>query len=301
MKARLFILFIINGFILAGCGNSSQKQQGKVVVQQINPLEKTLKEAYTNKETLYDLIRKDIIKERIIKEYSQNFYDKVFHYVQVVSPITYEQGVYYGDGWEAHLSCNIAKFTYSPNDDELIINLSLDGRVVQSDGEIHYNTEGWKIELAQNKNEFGEIVNTYYGAEYVIENGEDMPWDRDKFVTVVFAHAIILWTNNFGDLSDVNAILIKDHDSGEIYNIQYNERYHDDSSRRDHDIGVVLTGSNMMNFMDLTSRLTNFSILIKSNYDDSVLISNPENFNNIADVYQQIIVNTQKLRENENK
>lgn len=322
MKIITFILLL---FLLAGCNNSKRNSvEQKQIVENVNPLEEAFKEIKILKDScdkilltdtkvwsvlndqVYNFIQKDVVKNRIIQEKSRTYFDKLAllcsERITMKVEVKYENSIY---KYLIHTHEGIipisAELTYDSQYDKLTVNWIDNGRIVQSDGEIHYNTEGWKIELVQKKNEFGEIVNTHYGAEYVIRNGEDKPWDRDKFVTVVFTNAIILWTNDLGNLSDINAILIKDHDSGEIYNIQYDERYHDDSSRDDHDIRVVLTGSNMMNFMNLTSRLTNFSILIKSNYDDSVLISKPENFNNIADVYQQIIVNNQKLRENENK
>ena len=310
MKTALSIIILLS-FLLISCSNNRAKEEADririqdsidaIQVMKGSSIEKECKIAYENKKTLYDLIRIDKVKERIIKEYSQKFYDKVVHYVQVVSPITYEQGKYYGEGWEAHLFGNIAKLSYSPTNDELTISLSIDGRIVQSDGEIHYNTEGWSIDTHDVKNEFGEVVETECVAGYTID-GIEYSYSKYKFALVLRWNYLTLWTNEFGSLSDVESIQIKDHDSGKIYNIRYDERHHhQNGGAMNDDIGVFIVKENMGDFIRLVSGLTNFSILIKSNYDDSVLISKPENFNNIADAYQQIIVNTQKLRENVNK
>lgn len=328
MKVRIFILFIINGFILAGCGNSPQKQQEKTVVQQINPLEKKFKgiialdSIYHNDEkritfkqrndSLRYFIYTDVVKKRILHSTSQKYFDKLSSLITysisdpvIFFEVKYEDSAYkylvYNGYMERRAGTPTLELNYKPKDNMFTCSLMENGRVVQSDGEIHYNTEGWSIDTHDVKNEFGEVVETECVAGYTID-GIEYSYSKYKFALVLRWNYLTLWTNEFGSLSDVESIQIKDHDSGKIYNIRYDERHHhQNGGAMNDDIGVFIVKENMGDFIRLVSGLTNFSILIKSNYDDSVLISKPENFNNIADAYQQIIVNTQKLRENENK
>lgn len=301
MRIKVLLISIIISCAITGCKNSSQKQQSEMTVQPINSLENVFKEAYANKETLYSLIRKDIIKERIIREYSSNFYEKAFNYSVFCYEIVYKDKKYIANGTLTRIGDENVELIYDPTSDLLTVQIVEQDRMVQSDGEIHYNTEGWVIDTHDVKNEFGEVVETECVALYKID-GIEYSYSKHKFVLVLRWNYLTLWTNEFGSLSDVESIQIKDHDSGEVYNIVYDERHHhQNGGAMNDDIGVFIARENMGNFIRLVSKLTNFSILIKSNYDDSVLISRPQNFNNIADVYQQIIANTEKMRNNENK
>lgn len=243
------------------------------------------------KKTLYDLIRTDKVKERIVKEYSQKFYNKVVHYVQVVSPITYEQGKYYGEGWEAHLYGNIAKFTYFPMNDELTINLSLDGRVVQSNGEVYYNTEGWHIGIDEYKNDFDEVVKKEAAAIYKVD-GAEYSYSKYKLAVVIRTYAITLWTNELGESYKIKNIRIKDHKSGDIYNIDYDEPYLLENRVMNDNIGVFMYGKNMAKFINIVSSLNDYTISIKGYYEEyekNIIITNPANFTNIKDVYMELI------------
>lgn len=323
IKMKLLTITFVSllSYTLVGCGNSPQKQQTEIT----NPLEIAFKKVRMfdsicrnckdditwsqMKDSIRYFIYTDIVKARILNLTSQKYFDKLAALITcsiddpvIIFNVDYEDSIYkyrvYKCNIDRRMGCPTIELNYDPQYDCLTSTLMENGRIVQPDGEIHYNTEGWDIELIQTKNEFGEVDKTFYSAQYVINSEET--WDLDKFVTLVMENAIILWTNELGDLSDINTILIKDHDSGKVYNIQYDERYHNSSRRNDDDIGVVLSDENMFNFMDLISGLTNFSILIKSNYDVSVLIPRPENFNNIKDVYNQIITNTIEMRNDGN-
>lgn len=323
IKMKLLIITFVSllSYTLVGCGNSPKKQQTEIT----NPLEIAFKKVWMfdsicrnckdditwdqMKDSTRYFIYTDIVKERILNLTSQRYFDKLAALITrsiddpvIIFNVDYEDNIYkyrvYEHNTARRMGTPTIELNYDPQYDCLTSTLMENGKIVQANGEIHYNTEGWDIELTQTENEFGEVDKTYYVAQYVISSEE--AWDHDKFVTLVFKNAIFLWTNELGDLSDINAILVKDHDSGKVYNIQYDERYHNSSRRNDHDIGVVISNENMFNFLDLISGLTNFSILIKSNYDISVLISRPENFNNIKDVYNQIIANTIEMENDGN-
>ena len=151
----LFIVLIVCCFTIS-CGNSSKKQQTEVTTQQLNPFEKVFKEAYEKKETLYELIRKDIVKERIIEEYSTNFYNKALDYTVFAYEIVYKDGKYTAFGSLTRLDGTSVDLIYEPTSDLLTVKIMEDGRNVQSDGEIHYNTEGWEIHYP--KDEFNEDI-----------------------------------------------------------------------------------------------------------------------------------------------
>lgn len=54
-------------------------------------------------------------------------------------------------------------------------------------------------------------------------------------------------------------------------------------------------GENMRKFIDTISSLENYTISIRSDYGDNVIINNPENFNNIKDVYMKLLENQKEL------
>lgn len=303
MKILTFITLL--SFMLVGCKINQAKEQAQAtpdsstkIVESRTPLDEACEAAYKKKETLYELIRIPVVKECIIKEYSSKFYEKLINNVHVTSPIEYTNGVYEVSGISK--GDGSAYFTYCPAENQLNIELTINGYTIQPDGNMQFNTEGWRFETLQNKNEFGEVLNLFVGAEFVIKNEGDS-YSGNKLVVTVYPYAIILWTNDFGGLCEVESIQIKDHDSGKIYNISYDECYHHrPGGLRNDDIGVIMTKSNIANFINLVSRLTNYSILLKSDYNTSVLIQKPRNLANIMEVYRKVIIETEELRANEN-
>lgn len=287
------------GCFTISCGNSSKNQQAEATTQQVNPFEKVFKEAYKKKETLYELLKNDIVKERIIKEYSQKYYDKMVQYVQVVAPIEYKNNVYTCFGGEQHNVIDTrADVTYNPLTDLLEINLIKERRIIQHDGEVYYNTEGWYLGIDEYKNDFGEIEKKEAVSGYMIltKDGEGYTELNQKdFMVVMRTYCITLWTDKFGGLDNVKDIRIKDHDSGKIYNISFDEPYKNDKERWFYSIGVYMLGENMRNFINIISSLDNYTISIRSDYGNNVIINNPENFNNIKDVYMKLIENQKEL------
>lgn len=305
MRANTFLSFlkyhtIIISFILLfltclGCDESRKNNSNaNKTTEQSNVKEsvmgKIFKVAYNNKKTMYDVIRIPEIKNYIISYYSQKFYDQLIHYVQVVSPIVYNNGVYTMEGFETHLYSNIAKCSYNSINEELSFSLTLDGCTVQSNGEIYYNTEGWHISYEDYKNDFGEIVRREPVAGYRIENEEDELLAPDKIFFVVRPQYLTLWTNLWGSNDSVKDIRIKDNITDKIYMIDFEDHYHlkNEGLYRDN-IGVFIFGDEYKKFIQLISSLDDYVISIRSVYGQNLILRNPENLNNILDTYKKIL------------
>lgn len=285
----LFIALIVSCFTIS-CGNSSKNQQSEATTQQINPLEKVFKEAYDKKETLYDLVRKDIIKERIISEYSTNFYNKALEYVVFAYEIVYKDGKYAAYGSLTRLDETSVDLTYEPISDLLTVRIKEEDMPVQSNGEVHYNTEGWHISYEDYKNDFGEIVRREPVAGYRIENEEDELLAPDKIFFVVRPQYLTLWTNLWGSNDSVKDIRIKDNITDKIYMIDFEDHYHlkNEGLYRDN-IGVFIFGDEYKKFIQLISSLDDYVISIRSVYGQNLILRNPENLNNILDAYKKIL------------
>lgn len=275
------------------CINSNQKQQSKTNVIPKNPVEQVFKEISSSNKTLEELLKNEIIKERIIRDYSNNFYDKLLNYMQILgsSIVTYEQGIYkcnaigMGIYYNHTINCS-----YSPSYDELNIEFKIDGRKVQSNGELYYNTEGWNFGMDEYKNDFDEIVKREPVAMYKI-NGAENSFSQNKFAVAIRTYAITLWTNELGSLYEIKSIRIKDNKTGIIYNIDYNEHYRYENRIMNDNIGVYMYGDNAVKFMSIVSRLDDYTISIKGYYEDyeeNVIIKNPKNLSNIIEVYKQL-------------
>lgn len=289
----LITISLIIGSLAMSCINSNQKQQSKTNVIQKNPVEQVFKEISSSNKTLEELLKNEIIKERIIRDYSNNFYDKLLNYMQILgsSIVTYEQGIYkcnaigMGIYYNHTINCS-----YSPSYDELNIEFKIDGRKVQSNGELYYNTEGWNFGMDEYKNDFDEIVKREPVAMYKI-NGAENSFSQNKFAVAIRTYAITLWTNELGSLYEIKSIRIKDNKTGIIYNIDYNEHYRYENRIMNDNIGVYMYGDNAVKFMSIVSRLDDYTISIKGYYEDyeeNVIIKNPKNLSNIIEVYKQL-------------
>lgn len=295
-KIKLLTITLVSLFscVLAGCGNSSTKQETETT-QQENFLVTVFKETLAKKESFFELIRKDAVKERIINEYSQNFYDKLCQQVHVSSPISYTDGKYEGYGTGGRYGNGEANLSYTPANDILTINFTIGGETIQRDGEVHYNTEGWDIDVYEEKNDFNEVVNREPVSAYLIA-GKEYTYSKYKFALVMRLNYITLWTNE-NDMSEIKDIRVKDHDSGRIYNIAFDqEHYVKNGGAMNSDVGVVMFGKNAGDFINLISSLNNYTISIRSKYyDNAVILTNPENFNNIKDVFMQLLRNQESM------
>lgn len=291
-KMKLLTITLVSLFscVLAGCGNSSPKQQAIQDTQKEYPLAQIFKEAHAKGETLYDLLRNEVVKERIIKEYSLNYYDKMLQYVQIVAPVEYKDNVYTCFGGEQHnVPETRADVTYNPTNDCLEIKLIKERRTVQSNGEVYYNTEGWDVNVYEEKNDFNEVVNREPISRYLIR-GKEYTYSANKFVLVMRLNYITLWTNEDNMMTGVKDIRVKDHDSGTIYNIAFDQPFfHKNGGAMNADIGVFIFDKNEADFINLISGLNNYTISIRNESGELLILTNPENFNNIRDVYLKLV------------
>lgn len=291
IKLLTITLVFLLSYVLVGCGNSSKNQQTEATAQQINPLEKVFKETYEEKGSLFELIRKDAVKERIINDYSQNFYDKMCEQIQVASPISYTNGEYEGHGTGGRYASGKANLSYSPSDDILSINFTIGGEVIQHDGEVYYNTEGWELKYL--KDEFNEDIKSQPMAYYYLAGDRDLIPFADIWTLAAWNGVIIFCTNKFGNSSvEIGKILIKDNDSGKIYNVAFNDKYYSDGEGALYnDIGVTLWGENATQFMNLITSLSDYSISFINENGDNRVVKNPQNLCNIKNAIKKFIVN----------
>lgn len=289
---QLTIMFIcFFGFALVGCGNSSSKQQTERTAQQENPLLKIFKETFDKKESFFELIRKDSVKERIINDYSPIFYDKLCQEIQVSSPISYADGKYEGYGTGGRYGSGEAYLSYNPANDILTINFTIGGETIQRDGEVYYNTEGW--ELKYRTDEFDEDIKSQPMAYYSLMADYDLVPYADIWVLAFWNGVILLCTNDFGYSSiSIDKILIKDNDSGKIYNLAFNDKYHQAGGGAMYDdIGVAMWGENATQFMNIVTSLTDYSISFINESGENRVVKNPKNLCNIEDAIKKFIVN----------
>lgn len=290
-KIKLLTITFVSFFscILIGCGNSSTKQESETTTQQENLLVTVFKETLAKKESFFELIRKDVVKERIINDYSQNFYDKLCQQIQVSSPISYTDGKYEGNGTGGRYGSGEAYLSYTPANDIFTINFTIGGETIQRDGEVYYNTEGWDVNVYEEKNDFNEVVNREPISRYFIK-GKEYTYSKYKLVLVMRLNYITLWTNEDNMMTGVKDIRVKDHDSGTIYNIAFDQPFfHKNGGAMNADIGVVIFDKNEADFINLISSLNNYTISIRSESGELLTLTNPENFNNIRDVYLKLV------------
>lgn len=287
----LFIVLIVCCFTIS-CGNSSKKQQTEVTTQQLNPFEKVFKEAYEKKETLYELIRKDIVKERIIEEYSTNFYNKALDYTVFAYEIVYKDGKYTAFGSLTRLDGTSVDLIYEPTSDLLTVKIMEDGRNVQSDGKVHYNTEGWEIHYP--KDEFNEDIKSEPFLFYSLMGDTEVRALKLCITIVPKVNGMSFYTNEFYSSGyDIKQILVKDNNSGKVYSLNYDKLINNDAGIWFRDIGVVMYGTNFNDFVNLISSLSDYTISICNENNENVVIKNPENLCNIRDAVEKYLINNE--------
>ncbi len=311
----VFICFFSCGLI--GCGNSSNKQQAesayplkeifnKIYAEAVEDYKRTAKddarplERYgLDIDTVHKMLQDSIVKNQLIYSKSQAYYDMILNrfFYDMNSTFAYIQndGKYFILLYEdyGHVRVNMpgSVLTYNPDTDKLDIETTIDGRVVQSDGEIYYNTEGW--ELKYNKDEFDEDIKSQPMAYYSLMADYDLVPYADIWIGAFWNGVILLCTNDFGYSSiSIDKILIKDNDSGKIYNLAFNDKYHQAGGGAMYDdIGVVMWGENATQFMNIVTSLTDYSISFINESGENRVVKNPKNLCNIEDAIKKFIVN----------
>lgn len=155
-----------------------------------------------------------------------------------------------------------AELTYNSQYDQLTINWVENGRTIQSDGEVHYNTEGWELHYAQD--DFGEDIKTEPVATYAlittfsgapgIELGVYIA--KASYLCMILFTEELDWKDMSAD-SEISKILIKDHNSDKVYNITFDDYYYKSGVSFYDYIGVILYGEKLWNFVDIIAPLKN--------------------------------------------
>lgn len=313
LKIIVFAYFLSS--VLAGCGNSPNKQQAesvyplkeifnKIYIDAVEDYKKTAKdnaeslERYgLNTDVVYKMLQDSIVKNRLINFKSQAYYEMIlsrfFYDMNTTFAYIQNDGKYFILLYEdyGHVRVNMpgTVLTYNPETDELNIETTIDGRVVQPDGKVHYNTEGWDVDIWEEKNDFNEVVNREPISAYLIA-GKEYTYSKNKFALVMRLNYITLWTNEDNMVTGVKDIRVKDHDSGTIYNIAFDQPFfHKNGGAMNADIGVAIFDKNEADFINLISGLNNYTISIRSESGELLTLTNPENFNNIRDVYLKLV------------
>lgn len=179
MKKLFIHSIIIMNLILAGCSDSIRSQFENCYVQKISPIE---------------LLQNEDVKERIIKNYSQTYYDKLLANADVYSKVYYDSlhNCYYTYGLKKGISNkqSSTQLRYYINNDSLSTTLRMFNIIIDKSGESDY--AGWKenpkqyIESLKVKAEQGNSTAQYIlGYYYSFLDEEIIPSDlnlaRDWF------------------------------------------------------------------------------------------------------------------------
>lgn len=302
IKLLTITLASLLSYALVGCGNSSTKQQTETTVQQKNLLEDIFKETFAKKESFFELIRKDAVKERIISEYSQNFYDKLCQQIQVSSSISYTDGKYEGNGTGGRYGNGEAYLSYIPANDILTINFTIGRRTIQRDGEVYYNTEGWEVKYP--KDEFDEDITSEPVLMYELFENDGLITYSPIWLSITpvrvkggIGIGCIFCTNKLGySSSNIAKILVKDNASGRVYNIAFDEPYYEEYSGFKYaDVGVGIFNDTFIQFMNTITGLVDCTISFINEDGENAVIKNPENLCNIRDAFDKFMEDYKKM------
>lgn len=306
---KTIFLFTLLFSLFASCSNkhTSESNIQEQVTTNINPLEEAFKEIKILKDScdkilltdtkvwsvlndqVYNFIQKDVVKNRIIQEKSRAYFDKLAllgsERITMKVEVKYENGIY---KYLIHTHEGIipisAELTYDSQYDKLTVNWIDNGRIVQSDGEIHYNTEGWTV--LYEKDDFGEDIKSsavaYYNSygEFTVQI---VRLDNGELAGILTINKL---TNDNVYLYLIEKFLIKDNLSGKIYNIpfekSYNEDPHGDRPLDFNGAHVLLGPNNLQQFINLVTTIKDYTIAFKYG-KSSAFVKNPQSLKNIQD------------------
>lgn len=309
----LFLALSVCCFTIS-CGNSSKNQQTEVTTQQVNPLEEAFKEIKILKDScdksilnknwsvldnqVRDFVQTEIIKNKIIQDKSNRYFDKLValatdklnHPIEVkYENNTYKYVILTIDGITP---VSTAELIYIPESNQFSINFTENGRNVQSDGKVHYNTEGWEIQYP--KDEFNEDIKSEPFLFYSLMGNSEVEALKLCITIVPKVNGMSFYTNEFYSSGyDIKQILVKDNNSGKVYSLNYDKLINNDAGIWFRDIGVVMYGTNFNDFVNLISSLSDYTISICNENNENVVIKNPENLCNIRDAVEKYLINNE--------
>lgn len=295
MKQYILLTALIVGCFTINCSNSPQKQQ---TIQDIQQQEYSLKEIfnkiYTNAvedykkavkddakplkrygletDTVYKMFQDSIIKNQLIYSKSKAYYDMIlsrffydmnttFAYISNNGGYGYSILLYtcYGD---VRMDKPSTILTYHPETDVLDVESIVDGRIIDADCSINYKLNGWDVKYE--KNEFGEDIPST-AKIYYSRNGFKIEINRSEDGTLQGLLSIYQQFNNEAGqyIAAVDEILIKDNQSGVIYNLPFETSYDDATYFYDFDgVHIVLDQQELIELMDIIAPYSQVTYLI---------------------------------------
>lgn len=131
MKNLFFICITVLSLILTGCSNNLKSQFDECYAKKISPIE---------------LLQNKKVKERIVKNYSQQYYDKLLANADVYTKVYYDSlyNCYYTYGLKKGISNeqSSTQLRYYLNNDSLSTTLRMFNVIIDKSGESDY--AGWK-------------------------------------------------------------------------------------------------------------------------------------------------------------
>lgn len=261
---RIMSLAVILMIVLGSCGNLGKSEETRLreldekMEAQLNlereperlkeqakkeELKKTFEDAVKNKVYAYDFIKIKIIKDELIERYNEKYYNKLVEYTQTSSLIKYKEDTdeYVSTGFKTGNPDTYTVVEYDHNGWGLTAELYVDGIHVDKDG--NYYKGLW--ETGYYKNDFDENdLNEpyiYLGDNETGKSSLDIKIDK---------HCIYLFPNNSesfaGHLDEINKITVRNDDSGETYDIPF------ENVRKGYIIYSIITDRNsIMGFVGL--------------------------------------------------
>ncbi len=296
MKHNFLLIVLMIVFFNISCKNSPYQQQTDVEAQQEKSLKKIFKEAYANKESFRKLLENNLVKERIINEYSAKYYNKALELTIFDYGINYDGNIYSASASVTRiLDDGTVDLTYNPDSDILIIEMTEKKREIRSNGEVYYNTEGWEINYP--KDEFDDDITSQPILSYRISDNSELVTYNPIWIAITVINngksvACCLCTNLFNYSSrKIAKILIKDNINGKIYNIEYDKPYNESyTDFRYSDVGVIMYNDKVLQFIDIVSGLKNYTISFINEDEENAVVKNPQNLKNIRDAFEDFII-----------
>lgn len=173
MKNLFFTCITILSLILTGCSNNLKSQ---------------FEDCYAQKISVNELLTDAKVKERIIQNYSQQYYDKLMENANAYLKVQYDsiQNCYYTYGYRQGVSNkNFSnQLRYYINNDSLATTLRMYNVIIDKSGESDY--AGWEenpkqyIESLKPKAEKGYATAQYILCRYAIDGNYEIDFDKLK-------------------------------------------------------------------------------------------------------------------------
>lgn len=298
MKTIIGMILIVLG--ICSCSTFSSKiyseQQNAITTKskEAKKFEKLFRKAADKRVYFNKIIKEDIVKNRIISQYSQKFYEILSLYAERITPVEYYNGIYHCEGFNrdnAFLDSDMY-LKYNPSNDKLTITIDFYGLgndIVKPDGEINLNTEGWEFKVIDVNDEYGEhtkkLVTGIHSFTY-----DNFPFGgkyKYEYVIQIFATTTMIWTNKFGD-SNIRDIRIQDINKKMVYNIELEKEIYKNNDNSTTDVGGYLSKATTTDLATFIKRTPKYSISLRDLSNENVIIKQNKAIDNFFNAYYKI-------------